>query len=312
MGMSTTNALPTSSPPTPLVSVVVACVNGLPSIDECVAHLLDQEADVPAEIIVVEACGPSVRSALRDKYPDLVLIEADHTRSIPRLRAMGMAAARGQLIAILEDHCNVSRGWMQVIRRAHAAGHQAIGGAVENGSTQRLIDWAVYFCEYARFMLPVAKGIVPEITGNNSVYERAALAKLGLGLQEEVWEAFLHQKLREQGVAFYSDPELVVSHKKEFGFGYFLSQRYHYSRSFSGMRLARAPLLKRLLYAGATSVLLPPLLLWRMARTVQRKGRLGGQFAKSLPVICLFLVPWTWGEVVGALFGPGQSLQKVE
>lgn len=296
----------------PLVSVVIACVNGLPSIDECVAHLLDQKGSVAAEIIVVEACGPEVRAFLRKKHPTVVVIEANETRSIPKLRAMGMSAAKGRLIAILEDHCNVDRGWMEVIRRAHEAGHQAIGGAVENGSTERIVDWAVYFCEYARFMLPVAKGIVPEITGNNSVYDREALAKLGAGLNEEVWEAFLHQKLKEHGVAFYSDPELVVSHKKEFGFGYFMSQRYHYSRSFSGMRLDKAPLGKKLMYAAATSVLLPPLLLWRMAKTVRRKGRLGGQFIKALPVICIFLVPWTWGEVVGALFGPGDSLQKVE
>jgi glycosyltransferase involved in cell wall biosynthesis len=310
--MTDPNPLPSSAPSGPLVSVVIACVNGLPSIDECVAHLLDQDADVPAEIIVVDACGPSVRSVLRDKYPNLVLIEADHTRSIPKLRAIGMAAAKGCLIAILEDHCNVSRGWMRVIRRAHEAGHQAIGGAVENGSTERLVDWAVYFCEYARFMLPVAQGIVPEITGNNSAYSRAALAKLGVGQHEEVWEAFIHQKLREQGVPFYSDPELVVSHKKEFGFGYFLSQRYHYSRSFAGMRLQRAPLPKRLLYAAATSLLLPPLLAWRLIKTVRRKRRLGARLIQSFPIICLFLVPWTWGEVVGALFGPGDSLQKVE
>jgi glycosyltransferase involved in cell wall biosynthesis len=301
---------PTNSPP--LVSVVVACVNGLPYIAECCEHLLKQEGNVTGEIIVVDCCGEVVRTALRERFPTVRVIGVEERLSIPKLRAIGMGQAKGRLIAILEDHCNVAPRWFEVIERAHRAGYQAIGGAVENGSTERTVDWAVFFCEYARFMLPVAKGVVPEITGNNSVYDREVLEKLGPEFLQEVWEAFLHQKMRELGVPFYSDPELVVSHKKEFGYGYFVSQRYHYSRSFSGMRMEGAPLWKKLAVAGATPILLPPLLLWRMTRTVWKKGRHRKEFLKSVPVICTFLLPWMWGEVVGALCGPGTSLQKVE
>jgi glycosyltransferase involved in cell wall biosynthesis len=296
----------------PLVSVVIACVNGMPFIGECIDHLSDQEGNIPAEIIVADRCGESVRQEIRRRYPQVVLVEADAHATIPKLRAMGMAVARGEMIAILEDHCNVSRTWMEVVRRAHAAGEQAIGGAVENGATDRVVDWAVYFCEYARFMLPVAHGRVQEITGNNSVYDRRLLERIGPELKEEVWESFLHQKMREMGVPFYSDPGLLVSHKKEFGYGYFWSQRYHYSRSFAGMRMAGAPIWKRVAVAGASGLLLPPLLLWRMFKTVRAKGRLGGQFVRSLPVIGTFLVPWAWGEVIGSLMGPGRSLEKVE
>lgn len=296
----------------PLVSVVIACVNGLPSIAECIDHLSDQEGNIPAEIIVADRCGPQVRDVLRQRYPHVVLLEGQPHDTIPKLRAMGMAAARGRMIAILEDHCNVGRTWMRVIQRAHEAGEQAIGGAVENGATRRIVDWAVFFCEYARFMLPMPHGRVNEITGNNSVYDRQVLQRVGPELKEEVWESFLHQKMREMGVAFFCDPELVVSHKKEFGYGYFWSQRYHYSRSFAGMRLSGSPLWKRAAYAAASAILLPPLLLWRMIKTVRAKGRLGRQFARSTPVIITFLIPWTWGEIVGSLFGPGNSLAKVE
>lgn len=67
---------------------------------------------------------------------------------------------------------------------------------------------------------------------SNSVYDRETLDLLGAELADEVWEGFLHQRMKELGVPFHCDPELVVSHKKEFGFWYFMSQRYHYSRSF--------------------------------------------------------------------------------
>lgn len=294
----------------PLVSVVIASVNGLPAIAECVEALTNQHGDVRAQILVVDCCGEAVRDVLRQRFPQAEIVAAEGRPSIPALRAMGMARARGRMIAILEDHCNVDPRWLQVIEKAHAAGHQAVGGAVENGSVERTVDWAVFFCEYARFMPPVPRGIVPEITGNNSVYDRRLLERLGPELHQEVWESFLHARIHELGVPFYSDPDLVVSHKKEFGYAYFVSQRYHYSRSFAGMRMDGAPAWKRLAYAGATP-LLPPLLLARIVTTVARKKRLGRLLA-TLPVLATFVVVWAWGEAVGALLGPGDSLRRVE
>jgi hypothetical protein len=134
---------------------------------------------------------------------------------------------------------------------------------------------------------------------------------VGPEIYQEVWEHFLHGRMRELGVRFYSDPDLVVSHKKEFGYGYFVSQRYHYSRSFAGMRMEGAPWWRRVAYACATP-LLPPLLLARMSSTIMRKRGYGRRFVSCLPVLLTFLVVWAWGEAVGAVLGPGQSLQKVE
>lgn len=296
----------------PLLSVVIASVNGLPAIEDCLTALSDQAGDFNYEVVVVDCCDAATRDAIRRFDPDLVsLIEADGRPSIPRLRAIGIAAARGRMVAILEDHCNVSGEWVATIARAERHGVDVLGGAVENGSTQRLIDWAVFFCEYARFMLPLESGVVPEITGNNSVYSRRALDALGQELQEELWEGYLHQRLSEQGFDFYCDPELWVSHVKEFGFLYFLSQRYHYSRSFAGMRLAGATPLRRALYAAATP-LLPPLLFLRITKTVLAKGRHRDRLLLSAPLIGIFLLSWAWGEAVGALLGPGDSLARVE
>ena len=293
--------------------MVIASVNGLPSIAECLQALVNQNGEIPYEVLVVDCCDRKTRDEIRCRFPQpaIQLIEVDRRLSIPKLRAMGMTRARGRMIAILEDHCNVAPNWLQVIARAHEAGHQAIGGAVENGSVDRVVDWAVFFCEYARFMLPMSRGIAAEITGNNSVYDRQVLQRLGPELEEEVWESFLHRRMRELGVPFYCDPDLQVSHKKEFGFGYFMSQRYHYSRSFSGMRMNGAPWWKRVAYASATP-LLPGLLMMRIARTVWNKGRRRLTLCRAAPVMGAFLVSWAWGEAVGALFGPGDSLSRVE
>ena len=297
----------------PVLSVVIASVNGPPSIIECLEALMGQEGEIPCEVLVVDRCGESTREEIRRRLPQaqIKLISMDGRPSIPRLRAIGIGQVRGRLVAILEDHCMVPRKWFQTIARADAAGHRVMAGPVENGAVDRLVDWAVYFCEYSRFMAPLPRGSTAEIAGNCAIYRRDVLEQLGDGLQEEIWEAFLHQKLREMGIEFYCDPDLAVCHKKEFGFGYFMSQRYHYSRSFAGMRMKGASWPGRLAYACATP-LLPPLLFARMVRTLWQKKRHLKKFVLATPFIFAFLISWAWGEAVGALLGPGNSLERVD
>jgi glycosyltransferase involved in cell wall biosynthesis len=292
----------------PLVSVVIASVNGLPAVGECLEALARQDGDIQAEILVVDRCGEETRSALRRRFPSVQVIAAEAGTSIPALRAVGMERARGKLIAVLDDDCIVDRGWL---RAAARQGALVVGGAVENGSVEHVVDWAAFFCEYAQFMPPVPRGEVTAITGNNTVYDRATVERLGPQAHEEAWESFLHARLRAIGVALHSDPDMVVTHKKRSRYLYFLGQRYHYSRSFAGIRLRGFPWWKRVGYAFATP-LLPPLLMARIMGAVARKRRHGARFVQAAPVLATFLVSWAWGEAVGALLGPGRSLERVE
>jgi glycosyltransferase involved in cell wall biosynthesis len=298
---------------TPLVSIVIASVNGMPMIGECLDAIVNQKGDVPYEVLVVDRCGEPTRAEIRKRFPhnNVTIIAAPKHTSIPKLRAIGMTRAGGRLIAILEDHVNVVPTWLEGIQRLHMAGHQVMGGPVENAAVARITDWAVFFCEYAHFMSPTPHGVVSSVAGSNAVYDRRALERVGPSLHDEVWEGFLHQKLAALGIPFYCDPALTVYHKKVFGFWYFMSQRYHYSRSFAGTRLAGGPAWKRLAYFGATA-LLPPLLLWRMATTIWPKRDHRSTFLATVPLMCAFLVSYAWGEAVGAVLGPGDSLARVE
>ena len=295
----------------PVVSVVIPSVNGLPAIADCLDALDRQEGNVPAQVVVADRCGEAVRAVLRERFPHALILAAPPGASIPALRTLGIARARAPLVAIIEDHCNVGASWLLTIERARRGGHPVIGGAVENGSVERVVDWAAFFCEYARFMPPLKGGPVAEVTGNNVVYDRATLDAAGSDDASGSWEFFLHARLKERGVPFHCEPELLVSHRKVFGFAYFLAQRYHYSRSFAGARLRGAPLWKRAFYAAATP-LLPPLLFVRIAREVAPRRRYWGRFVQAAPILALFLCSGAWGEASGAVAGPGDSLRRVE
>ncbi len=262
----------------------------------------------------MDCCDEETLAAISERFPqpEVVLVEIDGRPSIPKLRAIGMDRAKGRMVAILEDHCNVPPDWFTAIKRAHEEGHQAIGGAVENGATDRLIDWAVFFTEYASFMRPVQTGTVAYIAGSSAIYDKQAIDRVEPEHYEECWEYWMHQRMKEQGVEFHCADDLWVSHKKNFGFWYFMSQRYHYSRSFAGARMQKESFFKRFAYAGAAIVLLPPLLMWRILRTVWAKGNRRGTFIKASPIIGTFMISYAWGEAMGALFGPGNSLARVE
>jgi len=297
----------------PKISVVIASVNGPNYIDACLGSLQGQTLADRVEVIVADCCGDSVSHLIRQKYPHVRLLSFSERKSIPELRAVGMKSAQGDIIAITEDHCLAEPHWCERMLAAHRAHDGAVGGAVENDpSIRRVIDWAVFFCEYSQFMNPVPTGEVTDIPGNNTSYRREFLAHFADLLDHGgSWEGFLNARLRQKGVKLYSDPSIVVFHKKSFGFGYFLSQRYHYARSYAGMRLEGAPAWKKLLYA-AFCPLLPPLLIGRIGWRVLSKKRHLSRFIQAQPFLWIFSLSWGWGEFVGYLSGSGDSLLRVK
>ncbi|MBI1747149.1 MAG: glycosyltransferase [Acidobacteria bacterium] len=295
----------------PKLSIIIASVNGLGCLRECLEAIERQPERAQAEILVVDRCGGETAAGVRNHFPNVRLISVAGHMSIPKMRAMGWRESRGDILVFTEDHCMADQRWLAEILKAHADGHAAVGGAVENGSVESIVDWSVFFCEYSQCMRPIPAGIVADIPGNNASYNRRALMKCEDLLQEGVWEHFLHEALKANGIQLISVPAIVVYHKKSFGVLEFLQQRYHYGRSFAAMRVAHASLGRRLFYL-LFSPALPALLLPRIAKRVLVKQRYLREFYLSLPLLFLYTISWAFGEFCGYLLGPGHSLEKVE
>ncbi len=289
------------------LSVVVASVNGLPYLGRCLDALAEHCPD--AEVIVADATDEPTRAHVRERWPHARLLPNDEPRTIPELRAQGIAAAPTPYVALIEDHCVVGTRWAARIVEHHRGGWHVVGGAVRNAATKRARDWAAFLCEYSEHMEPVARGPVGALPGMNVSYDRDALETIAELLREGRWETWLHAQLRSSGFELYADPELTIEHDKDFGFREFVSQRYHYARSYAGMR---NPELggKRVVYALG-SPLLVPLVYSRIARNVLRRRRHGGAFVAATPLILCYLTVWAAGEAVGYAFGGGRSLQRV-
>jgi Glycosyl transferase family 2 len=294
----------------PSLSVVVASVNGWPVLAPTLRALDAQPERGRMEVIVVDTVGGATREQLRAHRPAVELVEVSERLAIPHMRFLGVERARAQIVAIVEDHGEVSRGWASAVLRAHQGRWGAVGGPVENGR-EGLVNWAVFFCEYSAYMGPLPEGESTDLPGNNIAYKRPHLMRHAKVLAEGKWESWINDRLRADGVPLAVANDMVVRHIKPFRLGQFLIQRFHFSRSYAGMRRSEQSVARRLFF-GFGSLALPALLLMRIARQIVRKRRYRGKFAASVPLLLLFLSVGALGEMTGYFLGPGASLECVE
>lgn len=300
------------SGPAPSLSVVIASIVGPPFIDDCLASLEQEARELEAQVIVV-ACGKDeYAERLRRKFPWAEVIHRARRETVPELRRLGVQHARGEIVAIIEEHCLAGKQWLHRALDGHTGGdYGAVGGPVADDAYRRPVDWVVYFCEYNGSLPPAPEGETDTLNGANIAYRRQVLLDHWDLLGAGYWEASLHPVLLAEGVKLRSVPDMVVHHRGPFGFGYYLRQRYWFSRAFAGARGSALPASRRLAYLIAAPVV-PALLLARMGLRVWQKRCHVGAFARSIPLLVPALTAFVAGEWVGYLFGPGDALLKVE
>ncbi len=305
------------SQPAVSASVLVGSVNGGDPIHSLLEALARQTGEVPFEVIVADRCQDGTAERIERDHPEVRLLRASVSTTLPELRAQALAQARGRYVLVTEDHTVPPPDWVESLVGAleHAPEHvAAAGGPVDNAMRERAVDWAAFLCEYSRYLpLPgEVPGEVDDIPGMNIAYRREALDAAGPeALTRGFWESTVHPALLASGRTFLKLPDCVILHRKHFGFWYFVSQRFHYSRYFAGVRFAREERGRRALYT-VLSAALPPVLLLRMARDLRDHPTYRRAFLRALPALVCFATVWGVGEAVGYALGAGHSLVEIE
>jgi hypothetical protein len=310
----------------PALSVVIVSFNQPSVLRQCLSAFNTQSERDNVEIIVIRDCTgrgdvdsnqfksdsnqtKSESSALKSEFPQFDWIDAPSGSTVPSMRKLALSKCRGKLVGFTEDDCVVSSDWCAKVIEAHQSENVAIGGSVEPSDYGRNLDWAVFFCEYARFMRPFA-GTVPALPGNNITYKSASLKKL---LETDssggVYEVFVNGELQKSGEELKADPSFSVRNINSWKLTNLVDVPFHHGRGFAAMRLTSKPLLERLPFLGIAMVL-PAVQMMRMARQILAKGSHAGKFFQCLPQVGLFCISWSVGEFVGYLLGPGGSLKQ--
>ncbi len=300
--------IPDTFPTVPAITVVVVTLGGKDYVVRCL-RALSQQVDIPSLEIIVP-CDSRLGGlwALRKEFPEAHVLYVERHRTYAELRALGVQKARGAIVALTEDHCIPDPDWCSRILEAHAGPHAAVGGAVEKGQPDTLLNWAVYLCDFSRYMNPVPEGPASYLTDCNVSYKQAALSSVAQVWIDEFHETSVNWALQARGESLWLSPRIIVHQQRSLRFGSAVWERYAFGRLFASTRVTATTLLRRALYAGS-SFLLPPLLLGRVAGNVFRKRRCVAEFFRTLPALMFMTTIWAWGEFVGYLTGrPGKYL----
>ena len=112
-----------------LASVVVVNFNGQHFLERCLAALLDQELGEPFEVLLVDNGSRDDSVAfVRRRFPTVRVIEARRNRGFAGGNNLGMRAARGRHIVLLNNDTQVRPGWLKAL--VNAAEQNPAAGAI--------------------------------------------------------------------------------------------------------------------------------------------------------------------------------------
>lgn len=291
----------------PRLSVVVVAAGGsqrfLASwVSFSVAHARD------TEVILVHAASSGMPAAT----DSLRCLECSPGTRVPRLRAAGLRAARGTIVALTESFCRPAPGWAEALLQARArSGALAVGGPMRRarGSGSH---WALTFAEYGRFLQGEPEGPVLDLPLTNVAYERdrllEILARAPGGLADEFVEPEVHAALRSAGEVLWRTPAAVMFDDNDVGLQSSLPAMFHHGRLYGGRRVEGQGLLVRLLRSASS-----PLVPWiHLARIAKPASAVHGPLVvvRCLPQLSVLLLAWALGEGVGSLLGAGDSASR--
>jgi GT2 family glycosyltransferase len=289
------------------LSVVIAAWNGISLLRQCLESLEKQTDLKETEIIVVSNFPVELQAG--EFSARVTILSLPATATVPELRREGIELANGAIIALAEDQCFFDAVWCEKIKKAHQSSFAVIGGSVENASDERALDWAVYFYDYGKFMLPNKTGVVDALSGMNVSYKRAVLEEIRDIYKDGFFETFANEELKKRGHQLYLESSAIVYHHKNYVLKRAAEHCYHLARSFAAKRVAGSALLKRAIFT-AVSLILPVLLPARIVSVTIKKGRNLKELAGALPSLMLLMTIWSYGEFCGYLLGAGKSAQQ--
>ena len=280
----------------PPLSVIIAVREGMHELDQVLEALLPQARRTGAEVLVAGPVGGAAPEGVR-----LVRVEGGN---IFRMRMVGIRQARGEVVAIGEDHAVPRPDWCEAVIRAHAErpGVPAIAGCLVNGTDSTLGGRSNFLSFAAPYEPPMPE--LPPVRPPPAVVvslKRWALAEvdeqLGRFETQLLPRLFVQRKMA-------ADDRIVVDHYQDHGVPWSVANAFHAARAAYGYQRAGLRGRERLRQARWSLVNLPR----RLVGDVRHRRAADG---KELAVIALVATAAGVGGAVGSLAGPGRSPFRV-
>jgi len=282
----------------PALSVVIAVREGVHEAEQALEALLPQARRTGSEVLVV---GPVDGDA-----PDPLRVVRVEDRDIFRLRLVGIQEARGEIVAIGEDHAVPREDWCEAVLRAHAEHPDvpAIAGCLVN-ATDGTVSGRGNFLAFAAPFQPPMPELPPRRPPPLSTLSLKREALGGLDGQLGRFEATLVPRLFAEG-GMVADDRIVVDHHQDHGFAWAIVNGFHGARSAYGYLRSELSWAERLRQARWSIANWPRRILRDARHACHQRGN-----RPELALVILVGIGVGVGGAVGSIAGPGRSPTRV-
>jgi len=303
--MTIAQAKPSDEECEPEISVIIASYNSKTLIGACLRSLESQVTSRPFEVIVIDSSSDDSADFVSTAFPKVKLRQCKERKFAGDARNIGIAEARGRIVAFIDTDCRAERDWIERIGGYHQSPDLAIGGAIANYEPANLIAWASYFCEFSQWMPGLPPRWLGDMAGANISYKKDIFDKYG-GFIPGTYcsDTEFHWRMAGDGIQVRWVPMIRVSHKSLDNLGRFLKHEYFHGRSFARVRVQARKLsnARRLLYVFLWP-LIALLLFCKIASLNIRYRLYWNHFLRSAALLLLGLICWSAGEGSGYVKG---------
>lgn len=284
------------------LSVVLAAIHEDPAFREAIELHTAALAPIGGEVLIADGSAeglPGIESAVHIPGSDVFT-----------LRAAAVQKAKGQIIALTEDHVVPVEGWHAAVLEAHNRHPElAVGGAMLNGSRERMLDRANFLITFCTFIAPQPHRHDHRVSPPaNLSYKREVLDRYELA--QGTLEFDIASEIFRSGQMVLDD-EVKVFHIQSHGVRSTHSAHFHNGRTTTGLSWRPVGTRARMRLA-LRRLTLPMWLIRTVIGTTWRKPDYRRDMLTSLPYICTIAITHSIGEFVGVLFGPGDSPTHLE
>jgi len=277
---------------------------------DCLRSLLDQGLGDRLEVLLVDVAGAGAPPVPGSEAPGVRVLERPPSTTFAQARACGVRAARGAVVAFLEEHTRALPGFAEALLAAHAGPYAAVGPAVVNGNPGVGRSGIAGLLAYGYFYPPCRRAEAELLPGHNSSFKRDALLALGSDLDRLLRaDLVLHWRLRRRGLRLLVEPAAVLAHGNEVTLRSRARGIFLWYRNYAPLRAAEEgwSVARRLAYVAATPIV-PFYFLAHFSRFVARERRAYlGLLLRHLPYALAAMLAGAAGQALGLLFGPGDA-----
>ncbi len=225
-----------------MISVIIPSYEASGTIAACLESILAQESREEFEILVVNSSDDRTVELIRDRFPAVQAFQLPARAFAGTARNAGVKHSRGELLVFVDSDCTVPPHWLERIAARHREGHQALGGAIVDGSPT-LCSRAEYPLETMDFAPGNVMREVGFVSSANCAFSRQLFTEQGGFPEIRAGEdmVFCH-RLSNAGEKLLFDPQIRVSHHNPVRFRAFVrKQLMHGQHSYRVRREADLP-----------------------------------------------------------------------